>query len=379
MTDDTKPVKGAGPDTSTVVAKALDMAAADARVHYLVVIKGGNVGHRITLGAKPMVIGRVEPADIVLPDAQISRNHCRIGMTLGEVFVTDLESSNGSFIDGQRIGRHAFLPVGGRLQVGGHVLEHELRSREEVKASTELDRDLQNASDYIHSLIPPQLESGPILTEWIIKPSAHLGGDVLGYHFVDPSHFAIYLLDVSGHGTGAAMHAVSVFNVLRRRNLPGVDAADPAQVARYLNDHFQMHTHGGLYFTLWYGVYDLGSRTIAYCSAGHHASYLVPPGRREARALRTRSVSIGVKASVEYVAQREEVPPGSSLYVFSDGVFEIETRAGTQWSIDDLVIRLTQPAVEGKPEIRRLYEAVVAEAKDGILEDDFSMVMATFG
>jgi sigma-B regulation protein RsbU (phosphoserine phosphatase) len=41
-----------------------------------------------------------------------------------------------------------------------------------------------------------------------------LGGDSFGYHWIDDDHFAVYLLDVSGHGWGAALLSVSVINVL---------------------------------------------------------------------------------------------------------------------------------------------------------------------
>ena len=215
---------------STVLIRAPVAGAAteDGRAHYLCVVAGERAGLRIELGGKPIVIGRVPPADLVIDDSQISRKHCRVSLVMDEVYVADLGSSNGTLVDGKRIASTGLLPPGARLQIGGHVLEHEFRSRKEVEASKELDRDLESARQYVHSLIPPPLTEGPIRTEWILLPSARLGGDVFGYHQLDPRTFAIYLLDVSGHGTGAAMHAVSVTNVLRRDALPGVDMRDPA-------------------------------------------------------------------------------------------------------------------------------------------------------
>jgi serine phosphatase RsbU (regulator of sigma subunit) len=70
---------------------------------------------------------------------------------------------------------------------------------------------------------------GPIRTEWILLPSARLGGDVFGYHQIDARTFAIFLLDVSGHGTGAAMHAVSVTNILLQHAVSGLDMRDPVK------------------------------------------------------------------------------------------------------------------------------------------------------
>ena len=364
--DDTLSPVTAAPfvDNTTVLVKgAVAGAGPEDRLDYLVVVAGDGEGIRIELGAKALVLGRMEPADVVLPDTQISRKHCRVGMILNDLFVTDLGSSNGTFVDGERITGNAFLPVGGRLRIGNSTLQHEWRARREVQASSALDQDLEEASRYVRSLIPPPIETGPIRAEWILLPSSRLGGDVFGYHPLDEDRFAIYLLDVSGHGTGPAMHAVSVMNVIRGRAMPGVDPASPAQVAQYLNATFPMQRHGGLYFTMWYGVYDRRSRTISYCSAGHHPSFLLAPGGAQAQSLRVPNVALGVASAVRYSEASVAVAPGSALYVFSDGVFEIELRDGGQWSLEDFTAQLMAPRRPGVPETQRLREAAHAVAK----------------
>ncbi len=371
------------PGNSTTVliragAPTHGAANQDGRAHYLAVVAGERAGLRVELGEKPVVIGRVPPADMVIDDSQISRKHCRVSLLLDEVYVADLGSSNGTMVDGKRITRTHLLPAGARLQVGGHVLEHEFRSRKEIETSKELDRDLESARRYVHSLIPAPLTKGPIRTEWILLPSARLGGDVFGYHQLDARTFAIFLLDVSGHGTGAAMHAVSVTNVLQRDASPGVDMRDPAKVAAYVNTLFQMNTHGGMYLTLWYGVYDLETRTLRYCSAGHHPSYLVPEARERAIPLRTRNIVIGATPAFEFESASVEVPPGSRLYVFSDGIFEIETKAGEQWGLDHILPLIVEPPVPEMTEPERLLRAIRGHARSPDFEDDFTVLVATF-
>jgi len=353
-------------------------ATEDGRAHYLTVVAGERAGLRVELGAKPVVIGRVPPADLVIDDSQISRKHCRVSLVMEEVYVADLGSSNGTMVDGKRITQAVMLPAGSRLQVGGHLLEHEFRSRKEVEASKELDRDLESARRYVHSLIPAPLTEGPIRTEWLLLPSARLGGDVFGYHQLDARTFAIFLLDVSGHGTGAAMHAVSVTNVLQRDAVPGLDMRDPAKVATHVNAMFQMSTHGGLYLTLWYGVYDLETRTLAYCSAGHHPSYLVAQARERAIPLKTGNIMIGATSPFEFESSSVEVPAGSRLYVFSDGVFEIETKDGEQWGLDHVLPLIVEPPVQGMTEPERLLRAIRRHARSPDFEDDFTVLVATF-
>lgn len=50
-----------------------------------------------------VIIGRSPKSDIVIPHDSISRNHCRIELEKGIFYITDLGSSNGTFLDGQRI------------------------------------------------------------------------------------------------------------------------------------------------------------------------------------------------------------------------------------------------------------------------------------
>ena len=354
--------------------------ADDDRAHYLVVVEGEQLGMRIELGPGKLVIGRAEPADVVIADSQVSRKHCRVGLVMGELFVTDLESSNGTYLAGARISGSKLVAAGERILIGATVLEHEWRSRREVEAARALDSDLDKAKNYVRSLLPQPIDQGRVLTNWVLQPSAKLGGDMFGYHFLDERRFAIYLLDVTGHGINAAMHAVSVMNVLRQpSSQTGVDGSDPAAMAAHLNTMFAMESHGGMLLSLWYGVFDLDARAVVYTSAGHHAGYIVGPDRQGATALDVANVLIGMMPGYTYKVGRGQFAPGSSLYLFSDGVFEIQASDGREWKIDDVLPLLSEPLVPGKPEAQRILQTVKSLAGRQAFEDDFTMVVATFG
>jgi sigma-B regulation protein RsbU (phosphoserine phosphatase) len=80
----------------------------------------------------------------------------------------------------------------------------------------------------------------------------------------------------------------------------------------------------------------------------------------------------------DFKAGRVEVPPGSSLYLFSDGAFEIEAADGREWGIGDLVKLLAEPREAGVPESRRILETVKTRTGRQAFEDDFTLVVATF-
>ena len=63
-------------------------------------------------------VGRAPRADFVVDAALVSRLHCRLTAADGDVEVVDLDSTNGTFINDQRIAKSGTLASGDRLRVG---------------------------------------------------------------------------------------------------------------------------------------------------------------------------------------------------------------------------------------------------------------------
>jgi serine phosphatase RsbU (regulator of sigma subunit) len=359
------------------VARDLDLVPGD-RLHCLELIDCFDTDRRHVVGPLGVKIGRTPPADIVLLDSEVSRSHCFVAMKGNDLFVSDLGSTNGTYVDGVRIEGAVPLPVGSILQVGKRSLQHECRTRTEISQSDELDRELQRASAFIQALLPPPSRDPPIRTDWVHVPCARLGGDAFGYGQLADDAFVAYLIDVAGHGPGAAMLAVAVMSQLRQRTLPDCDMHSPAEVLTTLNRLYQMDEQAGLFFTIWYGVYDAGSRRLTYASAGQHPALLVPSDRSQAVSVGNRNLVIGAVPGMVYKEASIEVPPGAAIYLFSDGVFEITDRTGRQWNFADFEQLVLAPELDGVGETERLFHAIREAAAPGPLEDDFSLVVAKF-
>ena len=63
-------------------------------------------------------IGRAPQAEFIVDAALVSRVHCRVAAGANELEVVDLESTNGTYVNGQRIDKRATLKAGDRLGVG---------------------------------------------------------------------------------------------------------------------------------------------------------------------------------------------------------------------------------------------------------------------
>jgi len=250
-------------------------------------------------------------------------------------------------------------------------------SREALQAAhNRLREELKEAERYVRAILPEPI-STPFLLDWLFIPTAELGGDSFGYHWLDPDHFVLYLLDVCGHGTGSALLSVAANQTLRSQALPDTDFRDPEAVLAGMNRVYQMDHHNNLFFTLWYGVYHPPSGTLHYASAGHPAPILVSgpasaPG--QAVALPARGPTVGMMPSVRYTAQMCDLRAPARLFVFSDGAFEIESPDGTMLDFETFKEVLSRPATEGDSEIQRLFDFVKQTHGPGALEDDFSIM-----
>jgi len=101
--------------------------------HCLELMVEGTLDQRYIVGPFGLKIGRTAPADVVLADSKVSRSHCALELKDGLLYVTDLKSTNGTFVDGKRIDGSAILPVGSILTIGHFALVHQVRTRAEVQ------------------------------------------------------------------------------------------------------------------------------------------------------------------------------------------------------------------------------------------------------
>jgi sigma-B regulation protein RsbU (phosphoserine phosphatase) len=245
-----------------------------------------------------------------------------------------------------------------------------------------LANDLSTAAQYVRSLLPPPSTIGPIRADWRFIPSAELGGDAFGYHALDDRHVAVYLLDVCGHGVGAALLSVSALNAVRSEALPQTDFHDPGAVLAALNRAFPMERQNDMFFTIWYGVYDTANRTIRWAGGGHPpAMLLVPePGGGASRAVPLDSDGplIGAVDGLEFEWREMPVPPGARLYVYSDGAFEISRKDGSMWPFQEFVKALSATPAAAENRMDSLLSLVRSISGREDFSDDFSMLELAF-
>jgi sigma-B regulation protein RsbU (phosphoserine phosphatase) len=249
-----------------------------------------------------------------------------------------------------------------------------------AESRQQLANEMDQAAKYVQSLLPRPVTTGPVRTDWRFVPSLDLGGDSFGYHWLDDDHFAIYLLDVSGHGVGASLLSVSAMNVLGSQSLANVDFRDPTQVLERLDVAFDMDRHDGKYFTIWYGVYQPSVRLLRYAGAGHPPAALLSGPTAQNTSLTLLESSgpiIGCGCGIGFETSEITLPDYARMYVFSDGAFEIQLPDGRMWTQTEFLTFLEARQAGGTPMDDALAHFIEIHGSK-ILDDDCSIVQCDF-
>jgi phosphoserine phosphatase RsbU/P len=262
-----------------------------------------------------------------------------------------------------------------------------LQRNEAFDALTESQRRLANemkqAAHYVQSILPDKLKRGDVITDWRFIPSAELGGDSFGYHWLDDDHFAFYLLDVSGHGVGSALLSVSAMNALRSQALPQTNFRVPGQVLAALNNAFKMEEQNGLFFTIWYGVYNKPSRRIDYSGGGHPPALLIhgqSADQAKFEVLESKGPMVGAVTDLDFQTTSTSLGKFAKLCIYSDGVHEIERVDKTMWPFNDFIEFMKQGPhdTENESKMDRLiaYDRLIQGREEFV--DDCSIVELKF-
>jgi PAS domain S-box-containing protein len=198
------------------------------------------------------------------------------------------------------------------------------------RAKAALDHDLKLAARVQQALLPPsslQLEGLDIAS--VMSPCTDLAGDAVGVLRLPRRQVGLYMLDVSGHGVGAALLSFTLNHMLSPAaegalliedsgQEPGVVA--PSRVAERLNRQFPMD-RTRQYFTLVYGVFDPAQERFNYVIAGHPAP-IVLPRLGPAVPLQGGGLPIGMIEHATFDDEAVTLQPGDRLYFYTDGVIE---------------------------------------------------------
>jgi phosphoserine phosphatase RsbU/P len=318
------------------------------------------------------------------------------------------KSDKAAVAEGLDVGADDFLskPVDSgelraRIRAGERLLslERELRARNQQITQAldqlrdlydSLDRDLLEARNLQLSILRHRhmrFEAGQ--ASLLLRPSGHVGGDMVGCFQINPTTIGLYSLDVSGHGVASALLTARLAGLLSgasaEQNIAicradsGFIGQDPALVAQSMNDLLLSEIETDRYATLAYAEIALDSGRVRLVQAGHPHP-IVQHADGSATMLGEGGLPVGLFPGAAFSSFEAVLRPGERLLLVSDGIVECPAPGGGDLGEDGLLALLERlKPLRGEDFIAALQWELGRFAGSDDFPDDVSCAMFEFG
>jgi len=273
------------------------------------------------------------------------------------------------------------------------VLEKKLKAlnQELTFKQDRIEQDLSAAAKIQRSLLPKESNSLEGLNiAWKFKPCEKIGGDIFNLIHLDNEHYAVYIIDVAGHGVPAAMVAVSVFQYLQpqrgnlsiksHENSETQKLKQPAQVLKFLDQEFTFEKFDN-FFTMNYVIINARTGELTSSSAGHPPPVILRKDgtlhqfKNGGRPLGTFDLRLSDDEPIVFEEEDEQLHPGDKLIFYTDGVNEYQNAKGEFYGNKRFFDRLS--ALKEQPVdilIETVFKSLIDFGNNAKLKDDVSLL-----
>lgn len=251
---------------------------------------------------------------------------------------------------------------------------HALVLKKELsKAYESLDRELQVVGAMQRSLLPQELPDIPgveLAAEYLTSQRA--GGDLYDLFPMADGSWGIFIADVSGHGTPAAV-IMAITHALAHAH-PG-PPDPPCRLMTFLNQRLARDytSRTPAFVTAFYGVYNPTTRTLTYCNAGHPPPRLIR-GQRITPIDSARGLPLGIDDDEEYTGDQIQLAPDDFLLLYTDGISEAFNMSSQLFGFARLDQSLTAKHTTARSVIDNVLNSVNAFAQGRPPADDQTML-----
>jgi len=248
------------------------------------------------------------------------------------------------------------------------VAVHNARRFQQERLEREkMSREANEARKIQQALLP---RSSPYIPGFAISglstPAGAVGGDWYDFIAFDDGRWGLLLADVSGKGTAAALLMSATRGMLRSL---AEASCSPSEVLSKLNQLLVNDFPSGRFVTMVYAVLDPVTRTLTFASAGHLRPLLIE--NSHAHFLDSeRGMPLGI-GSGDYSEGVVQLPPGSRLLFYSDGITEATNPEDEEYGAE----RLEKHFRQADASAESILEDVRAFANGAGLHDDATVIL----
>ena len=264
------------------------------------------------------------------------------------------------------------------LRMKEYIRENETITAERERISTELSLATRIQAAMLPSIFPPFPERSEFDLYALMDPAREVGGDFYDFFLIDEDHLCLVIADVSGKGIPAALFMMASKIILQSCAMLG---QSPAEILTRTNEAICSNNEGEMFVTAWVGILELSTGRLTAANAGHEYPVLRKPDGQFELLKDKHGFVIGGMGGVSYKEYELRLEPGTTLFVYTDGVPEAmggdtaQEMFGTGRMLDAL-----NGAGEAAPEqiVARVRGAMEDFVKDAEQFDDITMLCVEY-
>ena len=209
------------------------------------------------------------------------------------------------------------------------------------------------------------------------SPAGETSGDFYDVCVLPNGRLALLIADVVGKGVSAALYMALTSVILRALAAEHPERPDLVLEAANRRVLAVTETRAGQFATVFYGILDPDTGTLAYCNAGHCPPLITRRRSGETQELTGTGVPLGLFAGETWEQCVAQLAPGDGLVLYTDGVTEARTAEGEFFGEERLVTAVRAHIGHPAHAIRdAVVEALGAFVGEGTQHDDIAMVVA---
>ncbi len=249
--------------------------------------------------------------------------------------------------------------------------EKKLRQASEEQAR--MGGELAVASRIQQEMLPKVF---PSYVHGTLEPAREVGGDLFDFFIRDGKLF-FCIGDVSGKGVPAAMLMSMIRSLFR---LLSQKEESPSKILSVLNNELCRGNDTNMFITFFMGCLDLYSGVLRFGNAGHDKPFLLS---EDITLLPTKSnLPLGVFPNTPYEDQTLVLTPGTTLFLYTDGLTEAKNENREQFTRNGVIKVLRTFMADKKPSLENLVSSMSQAAHhfagNAPQSDDLTMLVVRF-
>jgi serine phosphatase RsbU (regulator of sigma subunit) len=195
-----------------------------------------------------------------------------------------------------------------------------------------LERELQVAADIQLSILPDELPTTDDFDFGArILPARQVGGDLYDVFLLRDGQVGVLIGDVADKGVPSAIFMARAHALIMAEADMGMTAGEVLQV---VNRHITRLQKSTQFVTVLYGILDLKTRMFSYARAGHEPPLLLHSDGTVERIPHSPGMALGLWDTVTLDERAIELPPGSTLLLFTDGMTDCRDTQGEAFGLE---------------------------------------------